>query len=370
MNNIFTNVAVTDTLAWDSVPSNLRNKAVSVKKMYGAVSKNFMQDSKMHDANFAFLTNALAKLYTKLVEPKYFVTYLEDLKGCIEYGGGFVDYVQSYTVDWAGINNEMRNVVGNGANIIPRVNAGLNARTYNVYTFELAYDLRFIELEKAKQVELQKSIESIYQNIITASWDLFCQKIAYTGGDNNHYGLFNHTDIVPTNVLTASKAGIVDGTVTDTDVIGIINGILTEAYTQSGMNINVLPDTFIVPMWFASALVGRTSPLYTNNLFGYVLEHNFATETSGHTIKINIIPRPGVDSIGTANSGRIVSYKRDKEFVRMDIPYPIKHYITLPNIERMSYTSAFVGQVSEIQFPYTTGTADKASPVQYWDFAA
>lgn len=369
MNNVFTNVEVTDRLAYDAIPANLRNKAISVKKMYGQTGKAFIGDAKMHDANFAFLTNALSKLYTKLVEPKYFVTYLEDLKGCIEYGGGFVDYVQAYKVDWAGINNEMRNVVGNGSNIIPRVNAGMSTMTYNVYTFELAYDLRFIELEKMKKIDLQKSIESIYQNIITAAWDLFCQKIAYTGGENNKYGLFNHTDLVPTNVLTASKAGIIDGTVSDTDVIGIINGILVKAYTNSGMNINVLPDTIIVPMWFASALVGRTSPLYSNNLYGYILEHNFATEVSGKTLKIDIVPRAGVDTIGTANSGRIVSYKKDKEFIRMDIPYPIKHYITLPNIERMSYTTAFVGQVSEIQFPYTTGTADEASPVQYWDFA-
>lgn len=371
MNNIFTNVEIKDTdkVYWENVPADLKSKTVSVLKT-NPESKIYIHDSKMHDANFAVLTTELAKLYTKLVEPKYFVTYLEDLKDCIEYGGGFVDYIHAFKVDWAGISNEMRNVVGNGANVIPRVNAGITSMTYNVYTFELAYDLRFVELEKMKKLELQKSIESIYQNVITAAWDLFCQKIAYTGGDNNPYGLFNHTDIVPTNVTNFSKAGIIDGTVADTDVIGMINGILTKAYTNSGMNINVIPDTFIVPMWFAEALINRTSPLYTNNLFGYVLEHNFATETSAHTIKINIVARPGVDALGAAGAGRIVSYKRNKDFVRMDIPYPIKHYITLPNMERMSYTSAFVGQVSEIQLPYNSSNTDESAPVQYWDFVA
>lgn len=368
----FIPVEITDSskVLWDAVPENLRGKTVSLKDMYGNGSKKMMNDAKVHDANFAFLTNALAKLYTKLVEPKYYVTYVEDFKDCIDFGGGFVDYVQSYEVNWAGISNEMRNVVGNGANYIPRVNAGMTARTYNVYTFELAYDLRFIELEKMKKLDLQKSIESIYQNVITAAWDFFVQKIAYTGGDNNHLGLFNHTDKVPTNVTSISKAGVEDGSVTDTDVIGLLNGILTQAYTESGMNINVIPDTFLVPTWFASALVSRTSPLYTNNLYGYMIEHNFATETSAKTIKLTIVPRPGLDAIGTNNAGRIVSYKKDKEFVRLDMPYPIKHYITLPNIERMAYTSAFVGQVSEVQLPYSSGPADKSSPVQYWDFIA
>ena len=90
------------------------------------------------------------------------------------------DYVSYYTVDWAGIMNEFRNVVGNNANYIPRVNAGLNLKRVNVFTFEVAYDLRFIELEKMKKLTLQKSIQDIYQNAIVAGWDLFVQKVAYT----------------------------------------------------------------------------------------------------------------------------------------------------------------------------------------------
>jgi len=33
----------------------------------------------------------------------------------------------------------------------------------------------------------------------------------------------------------------------------------------------------------------------------------------------------------------------------------------------MSYTSAFVGQISEIQLPYNTSSAE-FGPVTYWDF--
>ena len=363
--SMFTAAEVNSNLMYDSVPSKMRGKTISALKMYPNL-KATLGDSRVHDANFAFLTSTLSKLYKNLIEPKYYTTYKNDID--IDIGGGFVDYITSYSVSWSGIANEMRNVVGNGANYIPRVNAGMTQTNYNVYTFELAYDLRFIELEKAKKLELQKSIESIYNNVITAGWDFFCQKIAYTGGDSNHYGLFNHTDKVPVNVTNISKANIAD--VSDTDLAGVINGILLNAYVNSGMNVNVIPDRFLVPTWFASALVGRFSNLYANSLFDYIKEHNFATATSGGKIKIEIVPRPGLDTLGAAETGRIVAYKKDKDFVRMDMPYPIKHYITLPNIERMAYTTAFVGQVSEVQLPYSNGSADKSSPVQYWDFVA
>lgn len=369
-NEIFTPTEVTSTIAYDSVPSTMRGKTINVRDMYPTTYKRFISDAKIHDANFAFLTTTLAKLYTKLVEPKYFVTYTKDLKDCIDYGGGFVDYVQYYSVNWAGIANQFRNVVGNGANYIPRVNAGMSQMTANVYTFELAYDIRFIELEKMKKLQLQKSLESIYNDAIVAAWDFFVQRIVYLGGETGHYGLFNHTDIVPTHLTTISKASVQAGTTDATALAGLINGIIEKSFTNSNMNLAVVPNVFLVPTWFGSALTSKTNELFTNSLRSYIIEHNLATDESSGEIKITIESRPDLDTLGTNGVGRIVAYRREKDFVRLDMPYPMKHYITLPNIERMAYTTAFVGQVSEIQLPYCTSNTDEASPVSYWDFVA
>ena len=57
----------------------------------------------------------------------------------------------------------------------------------------------------------------------------------------------------------------------------------------------------------------------------------------------------------------------NKRFERIDIPYPMQQFITLPNMERMSYTTAFVGQISEVQLPYSTSDAE-FGPISYWDF--
>ena len=368
MDGIFTPSTIEKNFFVDSVSADKRGKSFSVRDMFGGsrASRMFVSDAKVHDSNFAFLTTTLAKLHTTLYEPKYWVTYAQDVP--VDVGGGFVDYVSYYTVDWAGIMNEFRNVVGNNANYIPRVNAGLNQKKVNVYTFEVAYDLRFIELEKMKKLTLQKSIQEIYSNAIVAGWDLFVQKVAYEG-INGGTGLFNNANVkvysIDNSGATADNSGFKG--MTDTDVVAFFNGIFEMYLLNTNMNIGLLPDTILVPTFVGSDLTGRFSALYTSTLRKFIIDHNLAVD-EGDNVKVTIQSRPALNTLGTGSHGRIVAYKKDKSFVRLDMPYPMQHYITLPNIDKMSYTSAFVGQVSEIQMPYNTSN-EELGVVTYWDFA-
>ena len=367
MTGTFTPSTIEKNFFVDSVSAQNRGKSFSINDMFDRrATKMYVQDSRVHDANFAFLTTTLAKLHTTLYEPKYFVTYAQDIP--VDVGGGFVDYVSYYTVDWAGIMNEFRNVVGNNANYIPRVNAGLNQKRVNVYTFEVAYDLRFIELEKMKKLTLQKSIQEIYSNAIVAGWDLFVQKVAYTGVDGKT-GLFNSADVMVSTIDNAGASAENSGFkgMTDADVVAFFNGVFEMYLLNSNMNIGLLPDTFLVPTFVGSDLSSRFSSLYTSTLRKFILEHNLGVDESDGSVKVTISSRPALNELGTGGHGRIVAYKKDKSFVRIDMPYPMQHYITLPNIDKMSYTSAFVGQVSEIQMPYNTSD-EELGVVTYWDF--
>lgn len=351
----------------ESIGASKRGTTVSVRDAYGPrMSHTVVGDAKIHDSNFAFLTTTLAKLHKELYEPLYFVTWQKDIP--FETGGGFVDFVEYYSVNWAGIMNQYRNVVGNGANYIPRVNAGLNQMRVKVYTYEVAYDLRFIELEKMKKLTLQKSIQEIYNNAIVAGWDLFVQDCAYTGiGEGK--GLFNSDNVLTINIPNKSGQKGFD-TMEDTEVVAVFNGIFERYLSESNMNTTILPDTILVPTFVMTDLTSRFSALYTSTLYNFLLEHNLGAAQSGD-LKLRIEGRPALDKLGGSESatptGRIVAYKKAKQFVRIDIPYPIQHYITLPNIDKMSYTSAFVGQVSEIQMPYNTDSAT-LGVVTYWDF--
>lgn len=366
MNEVFTASNIEKNFFVDSVAAKNRGKAFSLNDLYGTrIAKAHIGDAKVHDANFAFLETTLAKLHTQLYEPKYFVTYAQDIP--VDVGGGFVDYVTYYSVDWAGIMNEFRNVVGNNANYIPRVNAGLNQKRVNVYTFEVAYDLRFIELEKMKKLTLQKSIQEIYSNAIVAGWDLFVQKVAYTGVDGKT-GLFNAANVLTTTIdNNAGTANSGFKGLADADVVAFFNGVFETYLLNSNMNITLLPDTFLVPTFVGADLSSRFSALYTSTLRKFIIDHNLGVDESNGDVKITIASRPDLNTLGTGGHGRIVAYKKDKSFVRIDMPYPMQHYITLPNIDKMSYTSAFVGQVSEIQMPYNTSESE-LGVVTYWDF--
>lgn len=377
MNSVFTPSQVTDSFYTTNIGAEKRGKALSIKDMYGPRQQRaFCTDTKIHDANFAFLTTQLAKLHKTLYEPKYFITWNKDVP--VETGGGFVDYVEYYSVDWSGIMDDMRNVVGNNANYHPRINATMNQHKVNVFTFEIAYDLRFIELEKMKKITLQKSIQEIYKNAITAEWDLFVQKVAYTGM-NNGTGLFNSKNVMTTTIDNSTTAdsnatGIGFEGMSDDLVVSFFNGVIETYLANSNMNFTLLPDTFLVPTFVGRDLTSRFSPLYTDTLRNFIIKHNLGTAESESEKKIRILSRPALDGLGigddgtgTLGNGRIVAYKYDKSFVRIDIPYPMQHYVTLPNIEKMAYTSAFVGQVSEVQLPYNTSDSE-LGVVTYWDF--
>lgn len=365
--SLFTNTELKQGISFkDSVAKENRGRAISLTDMYGYKARNYAGNIHVHDSNFAFFTSALMKVHQNLAEPKYFVTYLKDIP--VTYGGGFVDYSVYYTVNWSGLLDEMRAVTANNANYLPRVNAGLTKEQVNVYTYEVAYDVRFLELEKAKKLELQKSIEEIYQNAITAGWDLFCQRIAYLG-INGQNGLFTHTKVMK---YTIENSGATAGKgfmgLEDAKVVALFNNIFATYLTESNANLNLLPDTILVPSFVGTYLSSKFNELYTSSLRKYLAEHNLAVdESNGELPRVTIASRRDLDTLGAAKKGRIVAYKNDEAFLRLDVPYPIQHYQTLPNIEKMSYTTVFVGQVSEIQLPYNQN-AEEFGVVTYWDF--
>ena len=108
-------------VAIDIVRPSQRNKVVSVKDENPYYYKNRIGNKKLHDANFATLTTALAKLHQEIYEPVVHTTYQTDVE--VNVGGGFVEMVSYYSVDWYGVVNNTLNLGANNSNITPRVSA-------------------------------------------------------------------------------------------------------------------------------------------------------------------------------------------------------------------------------------------------------
>lgn len=361
-------VQLSDTYKLPSKKAELQ-----LKDLFPAVYDKIVSNKTLHDANFAFVSSTLAKLHTETYSPLWWTTYQQDIP--IDVGGGFVDFIEYFTVNWTGIQNAQSNLTGNNATIIPRINANLNQATARVYTYQIAYDLSFVELEKLETVRFQKNIQEIYQEAIRAGFDLFTQVVAYTGAEGTgDKGLFNNPNvkvfIVPDGASTESKfSGL-----TDVEIVSFFNGVMVEYLTETNWNLGLLPDTFLLPSDDAKVLSDRFSDLFTKNLRNFLLENNFgvdearANEIPVEAYKFRIKGRPQLDELGTNSTGRIVVYRKEKRFVRMDMPYALQLHYTGPNVERAAYTSIFVGQISAIQLPYNDGEAGEFGPVTYWDF--
>lgn len=374
---ILTQVSLKDRANSITAEHYENKKGISLRDMFPAYFKSMYPTKEartLHDANFAFVTSTLSKVHTKMVEPLYNVTYAKDV--AINMGGGFVDYVDFYTVDWIGKPDSNQAAVGNNINIVPRVNAKLKHTAVPVYNFEMAYDIKFIEIDKLNKLQLQKSVEAIYKDAILASWDMFVDEVAYIGR-NDAGGLLNHPNVVVSSIPAGTKDTKKDGfaAMTDDEIVGFFNGVLSYYLINSNNNIALLPDTFLLPQNASSILSSRYSALLTATLREFIMNHNVgideAMASDEGSYKIKIKGRSRLDKMGAAGVGRIVAYRNREEFVRLDIPYAMQLYFTAPNVDKAAYTSYFVGQVSAIQLPYNESKTDgMLGAVTYWDLAA
>lgn len=337
-----------------------------------AMAKRIINDKQVHDANFAFVQSALAKLHEKVYEPKWNTTYAQDIP--VKVGGGLVDFVEYFTVEWFGQGDETT-LVGNNTNQVQRVNARASAKKVDVYTYEIAYGLKFIEVEKLNKVNFTKSLEAIYKDAIVAGFDIFVNKIAYVGANGND-GLFTSDDrvpvsLVPAGTLAPTSSGFAQ--MTDGEIVALINGTISDSLIQTNMNLALMPDTFLMSVTDAAELTSRFSTLYTATLREFIMGHNMgideATAAEIKDYRLKLKGRPQLEGAGTNSAGRIVVYRYDEDFLRIDIPYAISLYITLPDIINAEYVSLFVGQVSQLQMQYNEGASDLSAPIKYFDFA-
>ena len=353
-----------------SLYTNLDAGFISLKEMYPAYYRKMPEERrKLHDAGFGYLSNVLAKVDPTTYKPLTNITYGKDIKG-IETGSELIENIEFFSEDYTGIADSINNMFGNKADIVPRVNAGLRQDSVPVYTFEIAYDLKFVELEKLAKKNLPASIEKVYENAVKTGFDLFVNRVAYKGV-NGKSGLLTHEN-VPVNIIpTVTKATLT--TVTDKQLAAMINGIFSYYLNNSNYNLNILPDTLIVPSFVGKELSSRISEMYTSNLRNFLLANNLAIDEARANemsdFKVRIVSRDFADDLGEDKAGRITAYKNDPMFVKLHIPYSFRSYYTGPNLEKFAYTTLWLAQVAALQLPYNE-SAETFGAVSFWDFEA
>jgi len=360
--------------AQDNKPvfSNNMSGTYSVSQMHPQIFNSWSPErKKAHDAGFAFLTNKLAKLDPTLYKPLFNITYGKDIKG-IEVGNELVDAIEYYSADYTGIMDTVNNMFGEKGSVIPRVTGGLTQDRLPVFNFEVAYDLSFIEVEKLSGKQLPISIEKVYQELVQTGFDLFANRVAYLGVGAAG-GLLNHDKVEVNAIPGITAAQFVNPSTTDQQILAVLNGFFQRYFNETNFNINIIPDTLLVPTFVATELSSRISVMFTNTLYEFFMEHNLAKNTAMVNgladFKLRLVARPQLDTLGIAGKGRFVLYRNDPMFVKFHIPFGFKSFFTGPNVEKMAYTTLYVAQVAQIQLPYND-SSEEFGAVTYFDFAS
>lgn len=342
---------------------NQPRKTISLKDMHPGFYNNMLnaEQRKAHDSAFGILTNKLAKVDPTIYEPITFTTYRKDFKA-IEASNEFVDGIEFYATDYAGLANEIDNLTGSSNDIIPQVNAGISQANVPVFLFQLTYVLKFVEIEKLNKKDLPVQIEEVYKKAASAGFELFVDRVSHLGL-GKHGGLFNHEDINPT-ALSVTQAQV-EG-LSDAELVALVNTPLKRFLDQTNFNVEMMPDTILVPTWLTNELSNRASAMYNATLYDFVVENNIAVQSAKNFglngYKLSLEGRPMLNTLGTQGTGRMVVYKNDGRFLKLHIPYAFQAYMTLPDITQMGYVTLFLAQVSAPQIPYKEA-------VTYYDFA-
>lgn len=360
--------------ALDHAPGYAANDSgfKSVKQLFPWEYRSWTPEArKLHDAGFAFLQNNLAKVDTKIYKPLANVTYMIDGKGCIEVSNELVDSVEYYSSDYTGLADTVNSLFGVKGNIVPRVTGGLIQGRLAVFTFKIATEFSFVELEKMSGKKVPASIEQVHKDLVQTGWDLFVNKVFYTGAGATG-GLVNHSNVKVYAMSTISKAAAVANSITDVTWVAAINTMLMQHLIDTNYNPNTLPDTLLCPTVMAKALANKISAYYNDYLINFISNHNVATATAaGLGVKDHVLAIAGrtwCDDIGTNSAGRCVLYKKEKDFIKLHIPFDFKPLQTGPDMSAFAYVTLYVGQVSELQLPYNVKNTEPGA-VSYWDLA-
>lgn len=340
----------------------LPKKYVSLEQMYPGFYNTMLspEAKKAHDAAFGILTDKLSKVDPTIYEPIIFTTYRRDFKA-IEASNEMVDGIEFYGTEYAGLVNEIDNLTGTSNDIVPSVSAGITQKKIPVFLFQLTYVLKFAEIEKLSKKELPVQIEAVYQKAAAAGFELFLERVSHLGM-GVHGGLFNHAEVTATsNGITAANIS----QATDADLIALVNTPIKNFLSRTNFNVEMMPDTILVPTFLVSELQNRASAMYNASLYDYIMEHNLATAAAkAHGLKdfkLTIEGRPMLDDMGITGHGRMVVYKNDGRFLKLHIPFAFQAYATHPDMTALGYVTLFLAQVSAPQIPYLEA-------ITYWDF--
>lgn len=314
----------------------------------GAV-KSFTMDAAALGTGMAFLVGELEKRDPKLLEPMTSTTWQRDIVA--QTGGGWVEFSSNYFVDYATVGANKRGIIAGQTTAIPTIQANVTKDNWRVFTWANIVKVPFVDQQKLQGIG--RSLDQIYDNGLRLNYNKTLDENVYTGfSEYGTEGLVNNSNV--TSSMAANNAAGTSTKFKDKtpdEILNDINAAITNAWANSGYDVDGIPNHIGVPPLVYSYLVStKVSLAADKSILNYLLENNIA---KANGVDLVIVPMRQLIGIGTGNTDRMIAYVNKDDKVTFDITVPLSRVMTQPSVEHMAYLSAYAGQMGQVKILYT-----------------
>lgn len=297
--------------------------------------------------SLAFLESELEKLDPTLHEPLTSTTYSRDID--ISVGGGWVDRSNALFVDY-GIAGGSRNGVSNAKENVTRIiQANLSKDTYRLFPYSAIMRIDFIDMQRGNITG--RSLEQILNDGIRLDFEKYMDLNAYVGiNELGTQGLVNNDNVTATTAAEVNSSTEWANKTPD-QILDDINTAITAAWAAAAYDSSAIANHILLPPQQYALLVSRkVSEAGNVSLLNYLLENNIARNKG---VDLFIGECKFCEGAGTADTNRMVVYRKDKRFVEIDLAQPLSRVMTNPNVEDHCFDSLYLANVGEVKIKYS-----------------
>lgn len=302
------------------------------------------------DSGMAFLEGELEKRDAKLREPLASVTWPRDIP--VRTGGGFVENVASFAVNYASSGGASSGVQGKQTGDIPIMQADLSRDSFRVFTWSHVLKVPIVEHEM--MLRIGRSLDEILDRGIHLAHDKQLEKSVYTGmAEFGTTGLVNSAGIAVDTAAPHTSGGSDTqwSGKTAAEIIRDVNDAVNATWAACEYDVSGMANHILLPP--AQFALLRSMPVSANgerSIYAYLMENNVAAEQG---VSLSIHPCRWCVGAGADGSDRMVCYCNNEDRVRFDLTVPLHRVMTQPSAADLSYMTPYMSQFSEVQWLFT-----------------
>lgn len=312
-------------------------------------NKPFVMDAALA-GGMAYLESELEKLDPMLREPLVNSTYTRDI--IVESGGGWVEYISSFNVDYAATEGlgGSRGGVSNG---IQYVQANISKDITKVREFKAGLSVKFEDMQKG--IAVGRNLENLLNNGVRMLYDRYMNNAVYLGApEEDMFGLINNPNVAAVFVDQNAAGNSTEwDNKTAEEILADVDAAIYAGWAGAEFDDAAIPNHILVdPESFrllnnrVMTVAGTTGAI---SILNYLLQNNIAR---ANNVDLHIYPCRYCTGAGVDGSNRMVAYRNEARFCNIHVPVELTRALAMPNIGTMTFDTVYASLVGETRIHY------------------